>query len=197
MNDHSRSVGIDLDGVLANQVVGVLPRIEATYGVVLTYDDVVHWRLPIEGAGASTDIAAEIVAAQTTRDYVLAMPVHAGARQMLEALARDFRLVVLTARSGDALEWSIEWLHANDLPFDQLAGSTEAKKSLHGVDALVDDYTGNVAEFLGNASGPAVLVDQPWNRDDRSSLSEYVLAQRLAVVTKLADVPAALRTLTP
>jgi uncharacterized HAD superfamily protein len=140
MTGGSRSLGVDLDGVLANQVVGILPRIEASYGVVLTYEDVIDWRLPISGVGSSTDIAAEIVAAQTDREYVLTMPVHHGAQQMLEELGRAFRIVVLTARSGDALEWSVEWLRLNHLPFDDLAGSEEAKKSLHGVDALVDDY---------------------------------------------------------
>ncbi len=198
MTGRSLSLGVDLDGVLANQVVGVLPRIEASYGVVLTYEDVSDWRLPITGADASTDIAAEIVAAQTDRDYVLSMPAHGGARQMLEELRRDFRVVVLTARSGDALEWSVEWLRQNQLPFDDLAGSEEAKKSLHGVDALVvDDYLGNVEEFLTNTSGPAVLVDQPWNRVGREALSEYVSAKRLATVTMLRDVPAVLGELMP
>jgi uncharacterized HAD superfamily protein len=193
----SRALGVDLDGVLANQVVGVLPRIEASFGVVLTYEDVIDWRLPISGAGASTDIAAEIVTAQADRNYVLTMPVHHGARQMLNELRRDFRIVVLTARSGDALEWSVEWLRLNELPFDDLAGSEEAKKSLHGVDALVDDYLGNVEEFLTNTSGPAVLVDQPWNRVGREALSDYVSAKRLATVTRLSDVPAALGDLVP
>ena len=39
-----RSLGVDLDGVLANQIVGVLPLVEATYGVVLSYDEIVDWR---------------------------------------------------------------------------------------------------------------------------------------------------------
>jgi hypothetical protein len=88
----SRSLGVDLDGVLANQVVGVLPRIEANYGVVLRYEDVVHWRLPISGTGSSTDIAAEIVAAQSDREYVLSMPVHDGAQEILDELRRTIAL---------------------------------------------------------------------------------------------------------
>jgi uncharacterized HAD superfamily protein len=79
-------------------------------------------------------------------------------------------VVVLTARAGDALAWSVEWLKENELPFDEIAGSEEAKKSLHGVDVLVDDYLGNVEEFLENASGTVVLVDQPWNRAERATL---------------------------
>jgi uncharacterized HAD superfamily protein len=187
-----RSVGVDLDGVLANQVVGVLPRVEEKYGVALTYDGIVDWQLPIVGVSLSSDIATEIVAAQTDRAYVLTMPLHQGAREMLNALRREFRIVVLTARSGDALEWSVEWLRLNELPFDELTGSKEAMKSEHGVDALVDDYIGNVEEFLKNTTGPAVLVDQPWNQKGRNALSEYVAANRLLSVNSLAAVPGAL-----
>jgi uncharacterized HAD superfamily protein len=187
-----RSVGVDLDGVLANQVIGVLPRVKATFGVVLTYDEIVDWQLPIEGNGLSSDIAKEIVAAQADRAYVLTMPVHEGAREMLDELGRKFRIIVLTARSGDALDWSVEWLRLNDLPFDDLAGSKEAMKSEHGVDALVDDYLGNVEEFLKNTTGPAVLVDQPWNQLNRDELSEYAAANRLATVSRLSDVPSSL-----
>jgi uncharacterized HAD superfamily protein len=190
-----RSVGVDLDGVLANQVIGVLPRIETKFGVVLTYDDIVDWQLPIVGIELSSDIAKEIVAAQTDRDYVLTMPVHAGAREMLEQLQRDYRIEVLTARSGDALAWSVEWLKLNALPFDEVIGSKEAMKSEHGVDALVDDYLGNAKDFLENTTGPVVLVDQPWNRDGRDAVAEYSAMSRLVTVSSLSEVPAALAQL--
>jgi hypothetical protein len=111
---------------------------------------------------------------------------------MLEALRERYRILVLTARSGDALKWSREWLRNNGLPFDRLAGAEEAKKSLHGVDALVDDYLGNVIEFLGNSEGPAVLVDQPWNRVGRSDLRPFEQTERLTVVDSLSDVAQAL-----
>jgi len=190
-----RSLGIDLDGVLANQVIGVLPRVASAYGVTLTYEDIVDWQLPIVGPEQSSDIATEIVAAQADREYVVTMPVHEGAQEMLEKLGRDFRIVVLTARSGDALEWSVEWLTMNRLPFDELTGSTEAMKSEHGVDALVDDYLRNAIDFLENTTGPVVLVDQPWNRADRDSLSGYETTNRLRIVTSLSAVPPALAEL--
>jgi uncharacterized HAD superfamily protein len=178
--------------VLANQVIGVLPRVESAYGVALTYDDIVDWQLPIVGPDLSSDIAKEIEAAQTNREYVLTMPVHDGAREMLQELGRDFRIVVLTARSGDALEWSREWLQTNGLPFDEVTGSQEAMKSEHGVDALVDDYHRNALDFLENTAGPVVLIDQPWNRAERDLLSQYIEANRLRIVTSLSAVPAAL-----
>jgi uncharacterized HAD superfamily protein len=173
----------------------VLPRVEAAYGVALTYDDIVDWQLPIIGLKSSSNIAREIVAAQGERDYVLTMPMHAGAREMLETLRQRYRIVVLTARSGKAFQWSEEWLTINDLPFDAIAGSKEAMKSAHGVDALVDDYLGNAEDFLRNSRGPVVLVDQPWNRVGRDALAGYLSSKRLTVVASLTAIPSALAEL--
>ena len=50
---------------------------------------------------STADVGA---ASGNLREYVLTMPVHEGAREMLEELRREFRIVVLTARSGEALE---------------------------------------------------------------------------------------------
>ena len=52
---------------------------------------------------------------------------------------------------------------------------------------LIDDYTGNIVGFMENTSKWGILVDQPWNRLERDSLTEW-LDQRLWIVTSLAQV---------
>lgn len=178
------NIGIDVDGVLANQIAGVLPLIKERHDVTLTYGDITDWRLPIK----DSDIAKEIVQAQENRDYVLNMRVHEGAKRVLKFLHRYNRLIVITARQGDAATtWTAEWLRRNKLPFDEVIGGTEAKKSDHRTDVLIDDYTGNVLEFLTNTDGVAVLVDQPWNRE-RADLESFIKAGRLFVVSNLLEL---------
>jgi hypothetical protein len=53
---------------------------------------------------------------------------------------------------------------------------------------LVDDYLGNIREYLAKTNGIAILVDQPWNRD-RRDLQKYIKDGRLTVVSDLAEVP--------
>jgi hypothetical protein len=67
----------------------------------------------------------------------------------------------------------------------------EALKSKHGADALVDDYPGNIAEFLSRSTGVAVLVDQPWNQSAEDPAPW--LGQRLDRLSRLCDVPPRLR----
>lgn len=179
-----RTVGVDLDGVLANQIEGVLPRIRELYDVALTYDDITDWQL----ATGPSDIAVEIVKSLKDESYVTGMPVHAGAKEMLDCLRKRHRVVIITARGEHALEWSERWLRSNELQYDEIIGAKEAKKSLHGTDALVDDYLGNIQEFLASTRGVAVLVDQPWNRAGRDNLDRHLSQGRLAIALSLFDV---------
>jgi len=92
---------------LADQITGVLPRIKERHDVVLTYDDITDWCLPIK----DSDINQEILRAQRDRAYVLDMAAHEGARRLLKVVCKLHRIVVITARMGDsATHWTTEWL---------------------------------------------------------------------------------------
>jgi uncharacterized HAD superfamily protein len=150
----------------------------------MRYEDVVHWDVPL----GDSSFVPEIAAAMQDRAYVLDMPAHDGAREMLRQLRARYRVKLLTVRPQFALALTPEWLAAKELEYDELVAAEEAKKSLHEVDALVDDYPGNVADFLRNCSGPAVLVEQPWNQDD-ATLAEWKGQKRLIRVGQVAEVP--------
>jgi hypothetical protein len=87
-------IGVDVDGVLANQIEGILPRVRARLGIQLRYENVTQWRLPL----GESDIAKEIEIAFDDSDYVLGMPAHTGARELVDDLYGDNRITLLTAR---------------------------------------------------------------------------------------------------
>ena len=178
-------VGIDVDGVLADQITGVLPRIKERHDVMLAYDDITDWCLPIKGS----DIKREILRAQDDRAYVLGMAAHEGARRLLKVICKLHRVVVITARMGDAATpWTTEWLKRNNLPYHEVIASSESKKSEHRTDVLIDDFLGNIEEFLKNTTGVAVLVDQPWNRDRPASVQAFANEGRLFIVSGLLEL---------
>ena len=182
-------IGFDVDGVLGNQIKGVLPRIERRHGVRLSYDDITDWRLPI----GNSSIDVEIVAAMDDPEYIVRMPAHPGAKQVLETLYGSNQILVLTARSGATLQATEQWLLNNALPYDNIFNVKEQTKSLLATDVLIDDYVGNVKEYLGNTNGLAVLVDQPWNRRERAEdeeLRRWMEQGRLRVVDDLESVVA-------
>jgi 5'(3')-deoxyribonucleotidase len=180
-------IGVDMDGVLADQVTGILDVANARYGTSLSYEDVREWRLPI----GSTDIAELIAAEMADTVYVGDMPVHPGAKRMMQTLEERGRAYVVTARPPVAEPATQDWLLLNRIPHNGLILAEEGKKHLHALDVLIDDYTGNIAAFLDNGPGRAILVDQPWNRD-REHLEKYITNGRLQVVSSLDEVPALL-----
>jgi 5'(3')-deoxyribonucleotidase len=115
------------------------------------------------------------------------MPVHDGARSTLKFIRERNRVLVITARKGAAIEWTADWLRRNRLPFDEFVGGAQVNKSVHATDVLIDDYLGNIIEFLENTPGVAVLVDQPWNRQ-RQTLEPFLTSGRAFVVSNLPEL---------
>jgi 5'(3')-deoxyribonucleotidase len=182
-------VGIDLDGVLGDQISDVLPRIKQRLGIDLRYEDITEFRLPL----GSTDLAAEIQDAQRDEAYLREMPPHKGAAGLVAELRRKYRVVLITARPGASRAATESWLRANGFEFDDIVNAEESKKSIYGVDALIDDYTGNIADFLEHTEGLGLLVDRPWNRRDREVLEKWIAEGRASIVPNLFEIAEHLR----
>ena len=178
-------VGIDLDGVLGNQVVDVLPRIKRRLGIDLKYDDITEFRLPLR----TTDLSAEIRHAQLDESYLRDMPPFDGAAAVVAELRRRYRVVLITARSPESRPATDGWLRANGFDFDDVVNAEESRKSIYGVDVLIDDYTGNVADFVEHTDGLGLLVDRPWNRRDRVAIKPWISLGRADVIPSLSEVP--------
>jgi 5'(3')-deoxyribonucleotidase len=179
------TVGIDLDGVLADQIADVLPRIRRRLGIDLSYDAITEFRLRL----GPTDLAHEIKRAQTDPSYLLNMPVHEGAGGLLDELARHHRIIIITARPTASRHLTERWLSAHGFRCDALINAEEAKKSIYGADVLIDDYTENIRDFTAQSNGLGILVDRPWNRRDRAALHGAFSEERAKVAETLARVP--------
>jgi 5'(3')-deoxyribonucleotidase len=176
-------VGIDVDGVLADQIRGILPRVKHRLGITLTREEVTDWALPI----GESDIAKEILAAmESDEDYPRSMRPHEGASELVRTLARNNQIKIVTARPATVEGTTREWLDTNGLPYDDLINTKEGKKSLFGLDVLLDDYIGNLVPLLENSDAVAVLVDQPWNQK-RDSLQQYIDEGRAFVISDLRE----------
>ena len=63
------TIAIDVDGVLAEQVVPTLLRIKDKYGISLSKEQITAWEFPI----GNTDIKTEIELAEMEADFVKSM----------------------------------------------------------------------------------------------------------------------------
>lgn len=176
-------IGVDIDGVLADHVRGVLPRIEAKYGLRLHYEDLCAWRYPL----GESDVLLEILEAMEDPEWVSALPTYEGVAQGLAGLRRLGRVSIVTARPEAAVEATLAWLEGNRLTFDDFVRCENPDKSAQAIDVLVDDYLLNVHEFLLRGDGLGVLLDRPWNREGQDGLAGSLSAARLRVVNGVAE----------
>ncbi|MCO6046159.1 hypothetical protein NG895_19845 [Aeoliella sp. ICT_H6.2] len=173
-------LAIDVDGVLANQIQNLLPIIKDKHDVELAHEDVKEWDLKV----GDTDIAEIIRAEQQHKKYVQTMPVIAQASASVNALISKYKVVIVTARAPVSDSWTKRWLQDNDIPFDDYVNIKEGSKQNIDIDAwiLIDDYLGNVEQYLDRSDGKAILFSQPWNQD-RAHLQNYVDERRLFVAS--------------
>ena len=186
----TRWIGIDVDGVLADQVSPLLPIIKRQLGIELNYEDVKQWDLPV----STTNIAKLIEERHGDEDYVRSLPMHRGAAEIVRNLSKQHRIAVITSRSEKSDVWTKKWLEANQIPFDRFINTKEKHNTTFPVSVLIDDYLRNVTKFLHNTEGRVILFDQPWNRD-RDELQKYLADGRLVIVRNWQEVASSLAAL--
>lgn len=153
------TIGVDIDGTLANQIVELLPIINKKYNLQLNYNNITGWRLKI----ANTDIAKIIEENQEIPDYLLKMPMHRNAKNVLNSLSKENKIVIITSRQAKTDKLTKKWLFKNKIAYDNYINTQDSSKSNFGLTVLIDDFIENIEIFLRETSGYAILVKQPWN----------------------------------
>lgn len=179
------TIAVDVDGVLAEQVIPVLLKIKEKYGISLSKEQITEWDYRI----GDTDIKTEIELAEMEEGFVRSMLPIEGCREALEILTRTFHVVVATGRHPMTDSWTREWLSANGIKYHRLVNTHAEGKSLPEVQILIDDYVGNIQEFItsGSDSRQAILFSQPWNTDHHS-LMPFIVAKQVYVATSWSKV---------
>lgn len=196
-----RRIGVDVDGVLADHVTALIPRVRAKYGIELRWEEATQWRLPL----GDSDIGVEFVEAMTDLEWVAGIPAYPDAAGAIRELASLAEVVIVTARPRTAADTTINWLNRHGLPFDEFVCGHRVDKNRQGLDLLIDDYLGNIVGFLaapadisaGGGTGVedrmGVLLDRPWNREGRDELLSAGGPDRFRVVRALREVTALLQ----
>jgi 5'(3')-deoxyribonucleotidase len=155
-------IGVDIDGVLGEQVPPVLARVQTRkqIGQHLTKDKITKWDFSIDGSS----IDREIEEALLDPEFVREMPVVSGSTTAMAELYERFHVVVTTSRPLAAEVGTIAWLKKN-FNYHEYANARLVDKEALGLKILVDDYPENIKRFA-LAGGTAIIFSQPWNQKD-------------------------------
>lgn len=154
------NIGVDIDGVLADQTREILQRINRRTGSHFRKRDVTSWNANLAGIDIEVEIEQSL---QKDPGYVRRMQLIQGARVALDQLAKEHELVAITNRAGEMLEVTEDWLKSKMLAVQHVKSTRGSSKSQVNVDVLIDDNPNNIEEFTSN-SGAGILFSQPWNK---------------------------------
>lgn len=160
-----RTIAVDMDGVVVEQVIPVLEKLKREMNVDLRKCDITDWEYPIK----ETNIKIEIERAEREEKFVRQMPPMEDAMEAIKILSGKFDIVIATSRESSTDSWSRRWLGSQGIPYKKLVNTRSQGKALLSVDLLIDDYIGNIEDFIrnGTLARQAILFAQPWNHDTR------------------------------
>lgn len=171
-----RTVAVDVDGVLADQVKAILADIRRRLGIEMERSDVRSWDEPVPGT--ETDIKIEIESALRRKEFVRSIPFLPGAREGVRKLqSHGYRIIVATSREPSVDSATRAWLDAGGVEYDDYLNLSVDGKGGVAADILVDDYTKHIEDF-SKQGGMGVLFRQPWNasRDEDDFRDQVVVA---------------------
>ena len=170
-------VGIDVDGVLGDQVPPALMRIQQRkkIGIGYTKERITNWNQPIDGSS----IDKEIEEALLDPEFVREMPLVPGSTAAMSELHKKFHIVISTSRPLETESETIKWLRRNfPKSFHEFVNTRLFGKETLGLKILVDDYSNNIRRFA-SAGGIGLLFSQPWNIAEDDELREQIRAGKV------------------
>ncbi len=158
LEDSKLKVGVDIDGVLGDQVSPILPKINKKFCIKLKKKDIIKWDFEF----GDSNIEIEINNALLCRDFVLNMPVINGAKNGIKYLQKNFSVVIASSRPKKTEKETIYWL-SNNFNIHEYINTFNKNKGSLEVDILIDDNISNIKNFSKN-NRIGILFSQPWNQ---------------------------------
>ena len=178
------NIGIDLDGVLADQMGAVLPIIEREHGVRFRIEEIVNWDFLWQSLKISVSALLEMMEEAWFTEMSLLDP---EALVWLRGLQTEgHRICIISKRTRKSFASVCEWLDRNSIVFDDLIFVGRGRNKLEfPIDCLVDD---SPYALKGAAAFPDkmfYLRTQPWNARENCLKSNVVRVNSLSEACRL------------
>ena len=152
-------IGVDIDGVIADQVTGVLPLINKKLGTTYSFKDWNSYDWMTDTTGLST--AGVLQFMEVSWDQETIPPMEENITETLAEIRNMGSLIIISKRTFKSHAKVVETLQRWGIKYDAiclLEGSEE--KQDYPLDVLIDDYPKE-----GYSDMPLIVIDQPWNQE--------------------------------
>jgi uncharacterized HAD superfamily protein len=156
-------IGLDFDGTIADTTGAKIRYAREVFGLEVT--PLETWRAVGEPRLGPERFREMVVAAH--HEYTEATEPMPGVLEVIERLAVDHELFIVTARTDQEVEWARRWVSSRALPVHALehtnrASKLEASRRL-ALDVLLDDSPPVLLDIAEAGIG-AALIETEYNR---------------------------------
>jgi 5'(3')-deoxyribonucleotidase len=157
-----KTIGIDIDGVLADTTSRWLQEAESQYGIKASRKDITRFKI-CETFTSLTDGQVLDLFRDVWEEPGRVELEDPAIPSILDTLHERFNISITTATVG-AHRMVESWLKLNRINYDRIFYLTEHldKHAIEGVDIYVDDYSDIVEDVIRNGK-TGILLRQPWN----------------------------------
>ncbi len=155
------NIGIDIDGVIADQAKGVLQVINKAYGTCYTIDMWDSWIYASDIVG-SVSLLLKMMEEAWQLGYV--KPVEFDIAATIKRIKKIGRVSIISKRTYGSHVYVVQALQDWGIKYDNLILlSGDEEKLNYPIDILIDDHP-TVDHPFYETRIPILLRDQPWNQ---------------------------------
>jgi hypothetical protein len=155
-------IGVDIDNVIADTEKRLRAWIYDTNGLKVEREDITSYALDTV-PGMDEDTLGKILKEFRHGDIFLDLDVMEGAKDTLDSLYVNHRIVLVTSRPHIVEEKTRQWLSEKNIPFHELIFNEHTKVNGTPYEVFIEDQ-GNFATELADDGTFVLLYDAPWNR---------------------------------
>ncbi|MCX8192396.1 MAG: hypothetical protein N3G77_01130 [Nitrososphaeria archaeon] len=165
-------IGVDVDGVLGEQVPHVLKWLKEKKKVNhnVTYEDITSWKAPIS---ENITIDMDIEEALLDSEFVETMPVVLGSEKTMKKMYEKYHIIITSSRPRESEEATKRWLKKH-FKYHEYVNTRDVGKHNIGLDILIDDNLENIRLFCKNYGKLGIIFDRPWNQSSDVELEKFV-----------------------
>lgn len=156
-------IGLDLDGVVAEFVEPFLVELRKEFDICVRRSDIISYDLAEMTGLGKPEFDRFLDRLAMSGFYASLKPVD-GAPSSICALAKLYRICILTTRPQASQRDTVRWLGEHRIPYDSLVFCEFGNKvSKHDQLAVFVDDNLEQAAIAAEHVGLVLLFDQPWN----------------------------------
>jgi len=157
-------IAVDLDGVLAEAMIGWCELYNKRYGQSLSLEDIRAWDV-WKIVKIPHDVFFRILD-DAWLEWEKIPPTEGGVGDQVQLLHELGTVDVVTGRSSRTVPSAKQWLKAHSVPYDRFVRTDSTLAKIHlDYDVFVDDSPKLMELIASKSTALGIVYTRPWNRD--------------------------------